>query len=103
MSPFSPDAYDCAKREVCVENTLLRYANNEIPAAGDRIRNADGGLGTVTTTWTRGGQHAEPNRVTVKWDEGVIEIEYDSASRFTLISRASQRADSFEKKSASRK
>ena len=63
----------------------LRYANNEIPRPGDRIRNSQGDLGTVRTVMPGSGNHAEPTHMTVKWDEGVIEIEYDSAANFSLL------------------
>jgi hypothetical protein len=66
----------------------LRYSNNELPMLGDRIRNAKGGLGTVTNTSPVTNDPAEPLRITVKWDEGIIDIEYDLASKFTLISRS---------------
>jgi hypothetical protein len=62
----------------------LRYANNEIPRPGDRIRNNRGDLGTVRTVFPGNGKHTEPTHMTVKWDEGIVEIEYDSAANFTL-------------------
>jgi hypothetical protein len=71
-----------------LSETALRYANNEIPLPGDRIRNSRGGLGTVRTTWPSAGKHSEPVRIMVKWDEGIVEIDYDAASDFTLVSRA---------------
>lgn len=67
----------------------MRYANDELPMPGDRIRNSKGGLGTVTATLPRSGKHSEPVRITVKWDEGIVDIDYDLASKFTLISRGS--------------
>lgn len=70
--------------------TTLRYANLELPQAGDRIRNSKGGLGTVTTTSLLRGNQSEPASLTVKWDEGIVEIEYDVASNFTLVSRKTQ-------------
>lgn len=70
--------------------TTLRYANLELPQAGDRIRNNKGGLGTVTTTSLLRGKQSEPGSLTVKWDEGIVEIEYDVASNFTLVSRKTQ-------------
>ena len=73
----------------------MRYANDEIPLAGDRILNSNGGLGTVIGTSLGASKHAEPARISVKWDEGIVEIEYDSASRFTLIARTSQIAAPF--------
>jgi hypothetical protein len=70
----------------------LRYANEEAPMAGDRIKNSAGGLGTVTAISKRSSAHSEPARITVRWDEGIIEIDYDLAAKFTLVSRASAAA-----------
>jgi len=66
----------------------LRYANGETPMAGDRIKNSAGGLGTVTGISGASG-HSEPTRIAVKWDEGIVEIDYDFAAKFTLVSRGS--------------
>jgi hypothetical protein len=66
----------------------LRYANDETPLTGDRIKNSSGGLGKVTAVSPGSSARSEPTRITVKWDEGIIEIDYDQASRFTLVSRA---------------
>lgn len=63
----------------------LRYANNEVPRPGDRIRNSRGDLGTVRTVLPGGSKPGEPTHMTVKWDEGIVEIEYDSAADFTLL------------------
>jgi hypothetical protein len=54
---------------------------------GDRIKNSSGGLGTVTAVFGRSSAHSEPARITVKWDEGIVEIDYDLAAKFTLVSR----------------
>lgn len=70
--------------------TTLRYANHEFPQAGDRIRNSKGGLGTVTATSPLRGNQSGPRSLTVKWDEGIVEIEYDDASNFTLVSRKAE-------------
>jgi hypothetical protein len=63
----------------------LRYANNGIPRPGDRIQNSRGDLGTVRTVFPGTGKHAEPTHMTVKWDEGIVEIEYESAVDFTPL------------------
>lgn len=68
----------------------MRYANQELPHAGDRIRNHKGGFGTVTRTSPVRGQKSEPSWITVKWDQGIVDIEYDLASTFTLVSRAAE-------------
>lgn len=66
----------------------MRYDNQELPHAGDRIRNHKGGFGTVTRTSPVRDQKSEPTWITVKWDHGIVDIEYDLASTFTLVSRA---------------
>jgi len=65
----------------------LRYANEEAPKAGDRIKNSAGGWGTVTAVSAGSSTHPEATRITVKWDEGIVEIDYDLAAKFTLVSR----------------
>ena len=67
----------------------MRYANDEAPMAGDRIKNSTGGLGTVTAISSGSGVRSELARITVKWDEGIIEIDYDLAAKFILVSRGS--------------
>lgn len=71
----------------------MRYANNEVPAIGDRIKDGAGGLGTVTAVWNAGG-NAEPPHFTVRWDEGIVEIDYGLADKFALVSRASAKSSS---------
>jgi len=39
---------------------------------------------------------SEPSWIAVKWDEGVVDIEYDVASDFTLVSRPSAASGSLE-------
>lgn len=68
----------------------MRYDNQELPQAGDRIRNSKGGFGTVTRTSPVRDQKSEPSWIAVKWDEGIVDIEYDLASTFVLVSRAGQ-------------
>ncbi len=74
-----------------MEEKTLRYASQEAPMPGDRIKNSTGGLGTVTSITGGLGPAAEPVRISVKWDEGIIEIDYNVATRFTLVSRASKK------------
>ena len=68
----------------------MRYANEEVPRRGDRIRNSAGGLGTVTAVSRGSARHPEPAGVTVKWDEGIVEIDYSEAAHFALVSRDSE-------------
>jgi hypothetical protein len=67
----------------------LRYANDETPMPGDRIRNSSGSLGTVTAVGVVPAAHMDPPRISVKWDEGIVDIDYDLASKFTLVARSS--------------
>ena len=69
----------------------MRYANEETPMPGDRIRNSAGGLGTVTAVLPLPAIHSEPAQIRVKWDEGIVDIDYDLASKFTLIARKAAR------------
>jgi hypothetical protein len=71
----------------------LRYANDEIPMQGDRIRNSAGALGTVTSVLRASASSSEPIQITVKWDEGIVGIDYDVAQKFSLVSRAPGRID----------
>jgi len=67
----------------------LRYANDEAPMAGDRIKNSTGHLGTVTAVSSGSSARSGPASITVKWDEGIIEIDYDVAAKFILVARDS--------------
>lgn len=67
----------------------LRYANDETPMPGDRIKNSAGALGTVTAVLAVPAVHAEPTQISVKWDEGIVDIDYDLASKFILVARRS--------------
>jgi hypothetical protein len=67
----------------------LRYASEEAPKVGDRIKNRAGDCGTVTEIFGPPGAHSEPVRITIKWDEGIVEIDYEVATNFTLVSRGS--------------
>lgn len=66
----------------------MRYGTGEIPMTGDRIQDAAQGTGTVTGISLPATRVAEPSRVSVKWDEGIIEIDYDTAVRFALVARS---------------
>jgi hypothetical protein len=67
----------------------LRYASEETPKVGDRIKNRAGDWGTVIEIFGPPGAHSEPFRITVKWDEGIVEIDYEVATNFILVSRGS--------------
>ena len=55
---------------------------------GDRIRNQAGKTGVVTSVFNSSSDPSA-SRITIKWDEGIIEIDYPMAEQFTLISRSS--------------
>lgn len=77
-------------REAFARRIGLRYANDETPQPGDRIRNSTGGLGTVTAVLPVLAGRSEPVQIRVKWDEGIVDIDYDLASKFTLVARRSR-------------
>ena len=66
----------------------VRYGTGEIPMTGDRIQNAARGMGTVTAISLPAARGPEPLQVSIKWDEGIIEIDYESAAGFALVSRS---------------
>lgn len=59
---------------------IVPYIGGEIPKMGDRVKDANSQLATVV-------ELGRNNHVIVKWDEGVVGIEYP-AQEFTLIARA---------------
>ena len=67
---------------------MLNYSNSDTPMPGDRIRNQAGKTGTVTSVLASSSDPGA-SRITIKWDEGIIEIDYPMAEQFTLISRSS--------------
>ena len=81
--------FSCETESLGESGGRLRYANEETPKVGDRIKNRAGDLGTVTEIFGRPGAHSEPVRITIKWDEGIVEIDYEVATNFTLVSRGS--------------
>jgi hypothetical protein len=60
----------------------MHYASGENPITHDRIRDSNGDFGTLSS--------CDGTVLTVNWDEGVVDIDYTAAERFTLISRASE-------------
>ncbi len=57
---------------------LLPYANGEMPMIGDRIKDQKGRQAKVIDL--------EGSRIIIRWDEGVVGMEYAS-EEFTLIER----------------
>jgi len=67
----------------------VRYGTGEIPMTGDRIQDAARGMGTVTGISLPAEKGLEPLQMSIKWDEGIIEIDYETATRFALVARSS--------------
>ncbi len=67
----------------------VRYGTGEIPMTGDRIQDQARGMGTVTSISLPTARAPEPSQMSVKWDEGIIEIDYETAARFALVARNS--------------
>ena len=65
----------------------VRYDTGETPMAGDRVKDSAGGLGTVTAICYATRNSPEPSQISIKWDEGIMEIDYDGGGRFALVSR----------------
>ena len=64
----------------------MPYATGETPAVGDYIKNQWEQPGTVTRV------HAaqdEQERISVRWDDGGVDLPLALAEEFTLISRKS--------------
>ena len=59
----------------------MPYGSGETPMVADRISDEKGRLGTVTGVHSSG-------VFTVRWDDGVVGINYSVAERFTLVFRA---------------
>jgi len=68
----------------------LQYINREVPMIGDRIADREGRLGTVMDVRT-GSRAIVDGELSVKWDDGVVNLNYPLADNFALISRAPQR------------
>ena len=59
----------------------MPYASGEVPKIGDRIEDKQGRRAKVTDI--------DGTRVTIRWDQGVISMDYAS-EEFTLIARSKQ-------------
>jgi hypothetical protein len=75
----------CAKNihrtKLCLTNSFMIYASGETPMIGDRIKDKQGNRATVIDI--------EGSRIMIRWDEGVVGMEYAS-DEFTLIARATK-------------
>lgn len=64
----------------------MSYATGETPAVGDYVKNQWEQPGTVTRVHaTQDGQE----RISVRWDDGGVDLPLAFAEEFTLISRKS--------------
>jgi hypothetical protein len=64
----------------------MPYVGGETPAVGDYVKNEWEQPGTVTRV------HAAQNgqeRISIRWDDGGVELPLASAEEFALISRRS--------------
>jgi hypothetical protein len=60
------------------------YAGGETPEVGDYVKNKWEQPGTVTSVQIAQGGH---ELVSVRWDDGGIDLPSTSAAEFTLLSR----------------
>jgi hypothetical protein len=73
-----------------MEMTVVpQYVTRETPQPGDRIRNSEGGMGTVVDVQT-GARSIAYGEIAIKWDEGVVVIHHSRAKDFALVSRESR-------------
>jgi hypothetical protein len=59
----------------------MPYMTGEMPKVGDRVKDKQWRLATVISVLESG--------IVVRWDQGVVEIEYPNANDFELVERAS--------------
>jgi hypothetical protein len=64
------------------------YKTGETPDIGDTIRNSSGKTGIVRQVHRSVGQNTDDEKLTIKWDEGVLEIYGYSARDHLLISKS---------------
>ncbi len=62
----------------------MPYANGETPEVGDYVKNEYEQPGTVTRVHTAQG---EQERVSIRWDDGGIDLLFATAAEFSLIFR----------------
>ena len=62
-------------------SSAMSYAGGEVPMVGDRIRDPNQRTATVQQVLIGRG-------IGIRWDQGVISIEYPWTNQFTLIARA---------------
>ena len=60
----------------------MPYASGEMPVVGDRIKDQKGREAKVTDV--------EGNRILIRWDEGVVSMEYACEEFFLLARKGGQ-------------
>jgi uncharacterized protein (TIGR00369 family) len=65
---------------------IMPYTSGETPEVGDYVKNNWEQPGTVTAVHATQGGHEQ---VSIRWDDGGVELPSTSAAEFTLLSRAS--------------
>ena len=68
----------------------LAYMTGEAPLTGDRVRSKLGYEGTVRSV-QRGVTDISEDKLTIKWDDGIVDIDGYSAGEHALVSRSSDR------------
>jgi len=68
----------------------LAYKTGEAPHIGDRVRNKLGQEGTVRSV-QQGVADISEDKLTIKWDDGIVDIDGYSAGEHALVSRSSDR------------
>lgn len=66
---------------------LIAYASGEMAVSGDRIKDKKGASGTVIQP-RPDPKNPDFGELTIKWDEGAVEMRYPRAKDFILVSRA---------------
>jgi hypothetical protein len=63
----------------------MAYASGETPEVGDYVKNQWEQPGTVTAVHAAKGGHEQ---VSIRWDDGGVDLPSAAASEFTLLSRS---------------
>lgn len=63
----------------------MPYKTGETPKTGDHVKNNAGRRGIVLEVEQRAGEMAD-EKLTIKWDDGVVPIEGYPAGEFALVS-----------------
>jgi uncharacterized protein (TIGR00369 family) len=63
----------------------MPYASDETPEVGDYVKNKWEQPGTVTAVYAAQGGHEQ---ISIRWDDGGVDLPSTSAAEFTLLSRS---------------